>query len=134
MESPNRKLIYTCSIPIRWRDVDPFDVVNHSVYFTYMEEARWKWFYSLNLQEKLDWVLLVVEANIRYKKALKHPGTAVIKLYVEPITGKSWSIFHEISLENDPHTIYAEATLKFVCYDSANKKVVAVPAELQKHL
>lgn len=130
----NHQPIFTCTIPIRWRDVDPFDVVNHSVYFTYMEEARWQWFHSLPIDHQISWVLLVVEANINYKKPLKHPGTALIKLFVEPSSGKSWSIRHVISLTTDPETIYAEATIKFVCYDPVQRKVIAVPTDITTYL
>jgi acyl-CoA thioester hydrolase len=52
--------IYTHQIPIRWRDVDPFNVVNHSAYFTYMEEARWAWFYSLKIKQDLKFVTPIV--------------------------------------------------------------------------
>ena len=124
--------LYTDIIPIRWRDVDPYQHVNHSVFFTYMEEARWQWFYSL--KEKINVLTPIVDAQIRFKKPLVYPGKAVIKVYAEPPAEKSWTIYHEIYSEKDTENFCVEASVKFVAFDPKNKCVVPLPENLRAHL
>jgi acyl-CoA thioester hydrolase len=126
--------IYTHQVPIRWRDVDPFNVVNHSAYFTYMEEARWEWFYSLKIKQDLKFVTPIVNANISFKKPLFYPGNVIIKIYTEQSTEKSWTIYHEMYSELDKELLCAEASVKFVSYDPIGKCVIAIPEVFRMHL
>jgi len=129
-----RQHIYTHTIPIRWRDIDPYNVVNHSVFFTYLEEARWHWFYNLVLQKAIKCTTPIIDAHITFKKPLTYPGSVLIKIYSELPSTKSWTIYHEIFSEKNPDILCAEASVKFVCFDPVSNKVIPIPEELMSHI
>lgn len=126
--------IFTHQVPIRWRDIDPYNVVNHSIFFTYMEEARWHWFHNLNLKEEVTIITPMVDAQISFKKPLKYPDTAIIKIYAEPPGEKNWTIYHEIFSEKYANMLCAEASVKFVSFDPKISRVVPIPLEFKAHL
>ncbi len=134
MNGDNKTLLYNDEIPIRWRDVDPYNIVNHSAYLTYMEELRWKWFYSKNLKKHLRIETPIVKAEITYKKPLIHPGSVNIKLYIETCGEKSWEMFHILSMADKPNITCAEALIRFVAFDPKSKRVVEIPEILKEHL
>ena len=84
-------------IALRWRDLDALDHVNNSSFLTYVEEARLKWFATL----EGPWfaagympVLAAVQFN--YRAQLSWPGEIVVELYCERLGNTSLTIAHLI--------------------------------------
>src|SRR3546814_7596641 len=48
MSLDNRTALFRMPIALRWRDLDAFNHVNNSTFMTYLEEARIRWFESLD--------------------------------------------------------------------------------------
>jgi acyl-CoA thioester hydrolase len=44
----NKKLVYECTIPMRWGDMDAMGHVNNTIYFRYLEIARVDWLQQFN--------------------------------------------------------------------------------------
>ena len=122
--------IFTGNVPIRWRDIDPFGMVNHAVLFTLMEEVRLKWFETTGLKNTLKYFYPIVDAQITFEKTINYPSDVSVSLYTGRISEKSWTFYHEIFNTNNPKERYAKASLVSVVYDPTLKHAVPIPLEL----
>jgi acyl-CoA thioester hydrolase len=122
--------IFTDKISIRWRDVDPFGMVNHSIFFTLMEEIRLKWYATTELQHSLKYFYPIVDAHITFENTIIYPADICIKLFTCNITGKSWTFYHELFNAENENEIYAKASLISVVYDPTLKQAIPIPSEL----
>jgi acyl-CoA thioester hydrolase len=134
VSNATRNPFFTHSLPIRWRDIDPYGHVNHSVYFIYMEEARLHWYRSLRLEMNVDFITPIVSADIQYKKALYCPGDVLIKLFCHETTKKTCTIQHDISRAEDPDTVYATSKIKLVCVSPETDKIATFPKVFREQL
>ncbi len=126
--------IYTGNISIRWRDIDPFMILNHATFFTLMEEIRLKWFETTGLQNKFKYFYPIVETNTTFHEQIHYPANLEIKLFTSQIMEKSWIFYHEIFNLNNPKNICAKASIISVVYDPKTKSVVPIPLELKNYL
>ncbi len=131
--SHNWNLIYTDNIGIRWRDVDSYGMVNHSVFFTLMEEVRLKWFANCLSQVKLGCVFPILESQIKFEQQLKFPDNAIIKLFTDQYNGKVWDFYHEIYSEKTGK-LCAKATITSICFELKQNTSVIMPEELKAAL
>ena len=46
---PDKRLLHTALIPVRWGDMDNYGHVNNTVYLEYIQEARIGWFASVGI-------------------------------------------------------------------------------------
>ena len=47
----NKKLVYECTIPMRWGDMDAMGHINNTLYFRYLEIARVDWLHQFNAHQ-----------------------------------------------------------------------------------
>jgi YbgC/YbaW family acyl-CoA thioester hydrolase len=130
----NKIHVFTGNVSIRWRDIDPFGIVNHAIYFTLMEEVRLKWFETIKHQFDFKFIYPIVEAHILFKNKIIYPTDIIINLYTGNVNDKSWVFYHEIYNENNIKEICAEASVTSITYDPVDKRVIPIPAELIKSL
>ena len=123
--------IYTGNISIRWRDVDPFMIVNHAIIFTLMEEIRLKWFKSTGLENSLKYFYPIVDAHATFQDQIKYPANLQINLFTSEIKEKSWIFYHEVFNENNLKKICAKASIISVVYDQKLKSAIPIPVELR---
>lgn len=121
------KLLSTDLIPVRARDIDIFNHVNNSVYLTYMEEARWKWFLEQGFREKLKDGMAIVEARLAFKRPIVFPNNILIKTYLAEVGKTSFTVHHQLSLEEDPETLCTTADIKIVFFDLQTLKPILIP-------
>lgn len=121
--------IFTGKVSIRWRDIDPFGIVNHSIFFTLMEDVRLQWFATTGLQT-LKYIYPIVDAHAIFKNKLTYPADVTVKLFVNTIKEKSWIFYHEIFNAKKPEEVCAEASLVSVVYDPKLNAVVPIPSEM----
>jgi len=61
----------TCTIPVRFNELDPYGHVNHSVYLTYFEHARVQLLdhvgFGLPRLAELGYHIVVVEVHVRFR-------------------------------------------------------------------
>src|SRR5690606_38982031 len=74
-------VLHGMPIELRWRDLDAFNHVNNSTFMTYLEEARIRWFESLDE----DWVTedtapLLAAVQMNYRQPIPYPGSIVVEL------------------------------------------------------
>ena len=91
--TPERKLVHSVSIPIRWGDMDAQGHVNSTVYFRYMEQARIEWLESL--RERVGDVTgqgqVVVNASCTFLLPLCYPGAVEVRSSSMRRAGRAWT-------------------------------------------
>lgn len=132
MLEENKKLVLTAYFPVRWRDLDDFGHVNSSVFFTYFEEARVKWWKQLNLDlksRKTGPVVLTSECT--FLKQLFYPADLQVKVYVGAPGRSSFMMYYDLEIEADPEVLYAQGSTKIVWVNYQAGKSLPLPEDVK---
>ena len=131
----DKKLIHTCTIPIRWGDMDMMGHVNNTLYFRYMEIARIEWMYAINAPTNpAGEGPVIVNAFCNFIKQLEFPGDLVVRTYVGAVGKTSFDTFHEMSRSDDPDTVCANGGATVVWVDLPQQKSAPLPEALRQVL
>ena len=131
---PDRRLLHTELIPIRWGDMDAMRHVNNTVYFRYMEQARISWIDGMRAALAAEGAgTVVVSTSCTFRKPLTYPGTVEIRLFVGRIGGSSVTTLYELRMDGEP-SLYAEGEAVVVWINMASGKAVRVPPAVRESL
>ena len=88
------------NISTRFRDLDPFNHVNNSVFLTYFENARRQFYerWNLNLNNRS---LIVVSIKIDYLNELNHPSYCQVFQKIVRIGNTSFDILSMLCSKKD---------------------------------
>ena len=129
-----RKLVYTCLIPIRWGDQDAYGHVNNTLYFRFMEKARCEWLTELDHEiVPVGHSPVIINAGATFLQPLNYPGTVEVKMFAGQIGRSSFPTDYELRLVGDD-TLYATGSAKVVWMDHETGKSVAVPDNVREAL
>lgn len=121
---------YTCTIPVRYSDIDAQGHVNNARYFTYMEEARIGYFVALGLwREGHDFNTLgqiVAEATCTYKRPILLGQTVQVATRTARIGTKSLTLEYRLLVNNEE---VATGRSVQVAYDYATQTSIPILAE-----
>src|SRR3546814_2432854 len=98
MSLDNRTALFRMPIALRWRDLDVFNHVNNSTFMTYLEEARIRWFESLDeewVTEQTAPLLAAVQMN--YRVPIPYPAEVIVELFADRVGNSSVTIGHTIA-------------------------------------
>lgn len=87
---------FTTAVPLRWVDVDVAGVVNHAVYWSLIEQARFDYFAQLELVEGDIPPFLLGEATIRYERPARRGDALTIAVRTARLGGKSFEMQYEV--------------------------------------
>lgn len=121
---------FSTPIEVRFRDLDALRHVNHAVYFSYMEHARFAYLRHLGLfdGDASDTGMILAEAACTYRA----PIMLGIKLVarVRATNLKNASFVFEYSLEDAASgQVMASGRTVQVCYDYAAGKSIPIPPQ-----
>lgn len=87
---------FLVEIPLRYRDLDPWDHVNNAVYASYLEQARIEYFDAVLDEplEKRDFVLAHLELD--YHDSIEYDDDPVVALRVSELGSSSLSFAYEV--------------------------------------
>src|SRR5690554_2209076 len=75
MDIPADRHVHTTSVKVRFYELDPYDHVNHTNYFSYFETARIEYLHEMGFglveMKEQGWQLVVVEAHARFLVAAR---------------------------------------------------------------
>ena len=115
---------FRCVVPlsVRFRDCDPLGHVNNAVYFTYLEEARFRWFREVFGEGRFaEQSVILADAKCSFRASAK-PGDALeIGIRVERIGRSSFTHRYRIERASD-RLLIAEAESVAVGFDYATQK------------
>lgn len=124
--------LLTVPLSVRWGDMDAFNHVNNSVYATYLEEVRLRWFATLNG----PWVSpemgpVVASMRIEFRQPIEWPEELVVELLCDRVGRSSLSLPFRMVSATDASRLYAEGSTVLVWIDRKTGKSVPLPDFVQ---
>jgi acyl-CoA thioester hydrolase len=123
-----KKLVYECTIPMRWGDMDAMGHVNNTIYFRYLEIARVDWLRQFNAEPKPEGHgPVIVNAFCNFYKQLEYPGDVLVKMYASDpgrTTFETWATMEQAA---NPGVIHAAGGATTIWVDFPKQKAVDLP-------
>lgn len=106
-QAPEVGGVFSCTMPVRWGDLDALNHVNNTVYFRYFEETRIQLFAraGLAIGEKRN--ILLAHASCDFLRPLLYPATVVVSLILTRVGRTSLHFDTIITCPDDPENPYA---------------------------
>ena len=127
--------LFSHRLEVRFRDCDPLGHVNHSVYLTYLEQARFNHWRAVGIAgtdaERILGVILA-RAEIDYRRPAAYGDVLEIHLAVAAIGRTSFT--YEYEIVDAQGQLIASARTVLVRYDYAAGKPVPISDELKQVL
>jgi len=117
--SESRKPLFSMPLALRWRDLDAFQHVNNSNFLTYLEEARIRWFGSLDK----PWV--------NDEMTIPYPADVVVELYADKVGNTSCTVGHRIA-SADGATLYADGHVVMVWINPKTGRPIPLPDSIRE--
>jgi acyl-CoA thioester hydrolase len=136
-----RKELFRHRLSVRFRDCDPLGHVNHAVYLTYLEQARFMlWRTQLGFVARRSGLhanpsvgFILARAEIDYRAQARYGDELEVRLMLDAIGRTSFTYTYEIVGVADARVI-AEARTVLVVYDYEHERPVPIDAELRSKL
>ena len=119
---------FAVEVPLRWVDVDAAGVVNHAVYWSLIEQARFDYFSRLGLIAGDIPSFLLGEANCRYERPARRGDRLTVAARVVRLGGKSFEMHYEVRRGAERIAV-AKAMLVWV---DAGLKSCEIPADARR--
>lgn len=125
-------VLFRMPLQLRWRDLDAFDHVNNANFLTFVEEARIRWFESLDrpwITSELAPLLAAVQMN--YRRPIPYPAALAVELTCARTGNTSLTIGHRI-VDEAEGTVFADGHVVMVWIDRADGRPVPLPGFLRE--
>jgi acyl-CoA thioester hydrolase len=131
-DAEHGKLLHSMPIALRWRDLDAFNHVNNSNFMTYLEEARIRWFESLDEEWVTDAVApLLAAVQMNYRQPIPYPGSIVVELTADRVGSSSVTLGHRIT-SADGRVLHADGHVVMVWVARASGRPTALPDAVRR--
>lgn len=116
VEVPADRDVHTTKLKVRFYELDPYDHVNHSNYFSYFETARIEYLtdmgWGLDALKENGFQLVVVDMHARFLAAARYGEELTIHTRVEQ-AGRVKSTWQQTMLRGDEEVARLTATAAF---------------------
>ena len=119
---------FRTDLPIRWKDVDSFQIVNNAVYLTLIEQARFEYFAALDLLVGDNFPFVLGRTSCRYHRPGRAGMTLTIGARFTRLGGKSADMDYEVRC-GDELLVSADAGLVWVDGDLATVTIPTATRE-----
>jgi acyl-CoA thioester hydrolase len=134
VELPTDREVHTTSVRVRFYELDPYDHVNHTNYFSYFETARIDYLtdmgWGLDRLKSQGWQLVVVELRARFTAAARFGEELTIHTWIEDV-GRVRSTWQQVMLRADE--VVARLTVS-AAFTDLEGKPRRVPEDFARHL
>lgn len=131
---PTDREVFTTSLKVRFYELDPYDHVNHTNYFSYFETARIEYLtemgFGLDIMKDRGWQLVVVEINARFLAAARYGQELVIHTWIEDAS-RVKSTWRQTMLRDDEEVARITVTAAFTDLDGRPRRL---PPEFAEQL
>lgn len=125
-------VLFRMPLQLRWRDLDAFDHVNNASFLTFVEEARIRWFASLDQPWITDRVApLLAAVQMNYRRPIPYPSALAVELACARVGNTSLTIGHRI-VDDADGTVFADGHVVMVWIDRADGRPVPLPGFLRE--
>lgn len=117
-------------VDVRMPELDSFGHVNHAVFLTYLEHARFEALneagFSWSVLSERDWSIFVVRIEVDYVAEATRGDQLLIRTWADSFRRTSMVLAQEIVRADDPETIVTRARVTAV-WIGPNRKPMRVP-------
>lgn len=127
-------LLHTCTIPVRWSDIDAVGHVNNANYFTYLEQARASWLDRIGAAKCIvnpEQGPVIVTTACTFLIPVFYPADLMIKMFAGPPGSSSFETSYEIRDAADPNTLYAIGSARIVWVDHNKGRSIPLPPSIR---
>ena len=141
------KVPFSHPIEVRFRDCDSMGHVNHAVFLSYLEQARFAYWRAVshttpgpgagapNAAAALGWPagIIIARAEVDFRAPIFMGDPIEVRLWVHEIGRSSFTLEYEI-LRRPDDRIMATARTVIVAYDYTAGKSIPIPDDLRARL
>lgn len=113
---PPDRDVHTTAVRVRFYELDPYDHVNHTNYFSYFETARIEYLtdlgWGLDVLKERGFQLVVVEVTARFLAAARYGQELTIHTWVEAF-GRVKSTWRQVMMRGDEEVARLVVTAAF---------------------
>jgi YbgC/YbaW family acyl-CoA thioester hydrolase len=124
-------------IGVRTSELDSFGHVNHAVYLTYFEHARFEALrdagFSWSVLEERGWAIFVVRVEVDYLAEAKREDELVIRTWADSFRRTSMVLAQEITRDDGSGKIVSRARVTAV-WIGPDRKPMRVPEDVRAGL
>jgi acyl-CoA thioester hydrolase len=125
-EIPSDREVHTTSLKVRFYELDPYDHVNHTNYFSYFETARIEYLtdmgWGLDVMKEQGWQLVVVEAHARFLAAARYAEELTIHTWVEDV-GRVKSTWRQVMTRSSGEVATLTISAAFTDLDGKPRRI-----------
>lgn len=132
---PERRVLSTQPITMRWGDMDALGHLNNAVYLTYFEQARTDWLLGVEGgREAWNGEMGPVMARVEfaYKRPIVFPATVLVDLWTEAPRRSSVVVHCRMRTAEAPDVVCAEGQTTLVWVRFATGRPTSLPALFQR--
>jgi acyl-CoA thioester hydrolase len=126
VEVPTDREVHTTSIRVRFYELDPYDHVNHTNYFSYFETARIDFLadmgWGLDRLKTEGWQLVVVEIQARFLAAARFAEELTIHTWIQDV-GRVKSTWRQVMLRGDEEVARLTVAAAFTDLDGKPRRI-----------
>jgi YbgC/YbaW family acyl-CoA thioester hydrolase len=134
---PNENPVALTPLVVRTSELDSFGHVNHAVYLTYFEHARFQALkeagFDWNALEDRGWAIFVVRVEVDYLAEAGREDRLMIRTQAESFRRTSMLLAQDIVRDDGSGTIVAQAKVTAV-WIGPNRRPMRVPEEVREGL
>ena len=124
--------LFSAPIVVRWRDLDAFNHVNNSSYFTFLEEARLQWLRTIKGEWFNEHAMPVIAAiMVNYRAPIAWPAVIRVELFCDRVGSSSLTVGHRIVDAGDASRMYCDGHAVLVWTDPATGQSVPLPEAIR---
>ena len=120
---------FTVAVPVRYRDLDPLNHVNHAVYATYLETARTDYLEEVVDIPAEEISFVIANLEIDYRRPIVKGDDPEVSLRVSRLGDSSCTMSYEIRVGDD---VAATAETTMVHIDPETKRPSPLPDEIRE--
>lgn len=125
------------TIAVRMPELDSFGHVNHAVYLTYLEHARFSALkdagFAWDVLAERGWRIYVVRIEVDYLAEATREDELLVRTWADSFRRTSMVLAQEIVRVDDPEKVVARARVTAV-WVGPDRKPIRVPAEVRAGL
>ena len=116
VELPPDRDVHTTAVKVRFYELDPYDHVNHTNYFSYFETARIEYLtdlgWGLDVLKEKGFQLVVVEVTARFLAAARYGQELTIHTWIDAF-GRVKSTWRQVMMRGDEEVARLMVTAAF---------------------
>lgn len=129
------KKLFSCTLSVRWGDMDAYRHVNNALYLRYLEEAQVQLLATLGSDMTgVGTDPMVINVGCTFLRPVTYPDTLTIDCYVADPGRSSFMTYYEIFSEHDKSTPVSQGHSKIVWVNHQTGRSVPLPDHIRAQM